>query len=144
MMAMGERIAWGSDTALMEEAADHIERLEAAAAEVESAVPVAWLNPETGDGVYGEKMISLRENQGKPGRLLATTFTVPLYRHPPSAVPEGNIPQEFMDLFRAAYGLSFGTDWNRGTHAEHYRRPLVEAVAKCKAMLAATGDSHHE
>ena len=29
MIIMGERIAWGSDTALMEEAADRIDRLEA-------------------------------------------------------------------------------------------------------------------
>ena len=33
MMQMGEKIAWGSDTALMEQAADEIDRLKAELAE---------------------------------------------------------------------------------------------------------------
>ena len=34
MMQMGEKIAWGSDTALMEQAADEIDRLEAELAQL--------------------------------------------------------------------------------------------------------------
>lgn len=36
MIDMGERIAWGSETALMEHAATHIEQLEARVKELES------------------------------------------------------------------------------------------------------------
>ena len=38
VMEMGERIAWGSDTALMREAANHIEQLKAKADRYEKAL----------------------------------------------------------------------------------------------------------
>lgn len=33
---------------------------------------------------------------------------------------------------KAAHGLSFGVDWNKGTHAEIYRPKLIEALAELK------------
>lgn len=43
VMSMGEKIAWGSDTALMEEAADELERLTAVETHVDALI-LSWRN----------------------------------------------------------------------------------------------------
>jgi hypothetical protein len=35
----------------------------------------------------------------------------------------------------AVYGLSFGADWNNGTHAIKYRQAVLSALAKYKEMM---------
>jgi hypothetical protein len=45
--------------------------------------------------------------------------------------------EEVRPLIEAAHGLSFGVDWNHGTHAEFhgYRRKLLEALPRARAAL---------
>lgn len=47
-----------------------------------------------------------------------------------------------MPVYEAAYGLSFGTDWNNGNHAiKHgYRHKLVEAVKTATRALTPASD----
>lgn len=37
-------------------------------------------------------------------------------------------------LIEAASGLSLGVDWNKGTHAKHYRPKLLKAIAALAAQ----------
>jgi len=37
-----------------------------------------------------------------------------------------------LDVCEAADGLSRGTDWNNGTQAGYYRKPLMEALARLR------------
>ena len=39
------------------------------------------------------------------------------------------------EVYRCAKGLCAGEDWNGGTAALYYRKPLREAVEKAKALL---------
>lgn len=61
-----------------------------------------------------------------------------LERHAKSSYSESTVGIEIADLLalievaRAAHGLSFGVDWNKGTHAEIYRPKLIEALAELK------------
>ena len=41
-----------------------------------------------------------------------------------------NHAEQLLELLRAVEGLSTGTDWNKGTHAEIYRPLLLEAMRK--------------
>ena len=42
---------------------------------------------------------------------------------------------ELREVYRCAAGLCHGEDWNGGTAALYYRKPLREAVEKAKAAL---------
>ncbi|EOC1198841.1 hypothetical protein AAAW50_003040 [Cronobacter sakazakii] len=62
---------------------------------------------------------------------------IKLYAEPPAPVV---VPECFERLLRHAYGMSMGTDWNKGTAACHHREALCRAVDDCRAaMLAAPG-----
>jgi DNA-binding transcriptional MerR regulator len=46
------------------------------------------------------------------------------------------VPECYRRLLDHAHGLSFGVDWNKGTHAEHHRNKLLKAVADCILLSA--------
>jgi hypothetical protein len=107
-------------------------RLEAAADELEAREPVATVLPPD---PYDERD-GLWLSNADMKRLKALPSGTKLYATPPAP----QVPKPFMDLFTAAHGLSFGADWNRGTHAQHYRRALVDAAAECKKLAAPQPD----
>ena len=37
-------------------------------------------------------------------------------------------------VYSQARGLCFGVDWNNGTHANHYRNSLIDAVDAVEAL----------
>lgn len=54
-------------------------------------------------------------------------------------VKKGNMsyeisPEQMYNLIEAAHGLSFGQDWNNGTHAKihKYRTKLLDTVAQIR------------
>jgi hypothetical protein len=40
--------------------------------------------------------------------------------------------QAIIELVEAAEGMSYGTDWNKGTHAVIHRSNLLKALSKLK------------
>jgi hypothetical protein len=48
-------------------------------------------------------------------------------------------------VFDLTWGLHHGADWNNGTHAQLYRKPLLDALYAARAALTspeATGEPH--
>lgn len=54
------------------------------------------------------------------------------------------VPECFMALYRAALGLTHGTDWNKGTAASFHRVPLIDATGRCAELLAASQQAKEE
>tara|TARA_R110002094_G_scaffold54390_7_gene65610 strand:- start:5024 stop:5620 length:597 start_codon:yes stop_codon:yes gene_type:complete len=111
---------------------DRIDELESAAAEVESAEPVAWTSRNQLNYI----------NEGDDGRMFPegddVYVDIPLYRHPPSAVPVAwklETEGEHIRVVGPDGAVWVYPDGDAGDRVIH---------AYLHAMLAATGDSHHE
>lgn len=89
MIELGELIAWGSDSALMREAADALERLAAPDMQGE---PVAWMHSDPGrvDVIHDKVRKLLKDSSDNAGYLhrpldKSERYTIPLYTVPQPA-----------------------------------------------------------
>lgn len=59
-----------------------------------------------------------------------------------SAAPDPRVQrleEALREMVDAANGLSFGVDWNNGTHAKHHRQKLLDALPAARAALSEDG-----
>lgn len=51
------------------------------------------------------------------------------------------VPDCFLRLAKLAHGMTFGEDWNKGTHAAFHRQSLIDASKECQEYLSAAPSS---